>query len=179
MAVVAPTTDAVPLEKAVSSYFLDETEAGRRPALFAHLMSHPEISTRGVIAVMGFLVVMQLVLVFMTIGLGHWGNATAFAFGCMLVNWSWLAAIWREVRGARLTHPCCCAHAASSRVIRAPAAAPTPALAPASSIFTSFVASAGGPLRGWRGRGRLRGAVQQRRLAEPKQSGRPGPSGRS
>ena len=62
MTVVAPTTDAVPLEKAVSSYFLDETEAGPRPALFAHLMSHPEISTRGVIAVMGFLVVMQLVL---------------------------------------------------------------------------------------------------------------------
>ena len=57
MAVVAPTTDAVPLEKAVSSYFLDETEAGPRPALFAHLMSHPEISTRGVIAVMGFLTI--------------------------------------------------------------------------------------------------------------------------
>ena len=98
MAVVAPTTDAVPLEKAVSSYFLDETEAGPRPALFAYLMSHPEISTRGVIAGVVFLVVMQLVLSLMTIGLGVWGNAFAFAFACMLVNWGALAASWREVR---------------------------------------------------------------------------------
>ena len=48
----------------------------------------------------GFLIFLQLALVLMTIGLGTWGMCVGFAFGCMLVNWSWLAAIWREVRGA-------------------------------------------------------------------------------
>ena len=108
MAAVAPTNDAAPTTAAVplkrlSSYFLNEdsSDAGPRPALYAYLMSHPEISTRGVIAVMGFLVVMQLVLTLMTIGLGVWGNAAPFGFACMLVNWSTLAASWREVRDPR------------------------------------------------------------------------------
>ena len=116
MAAVAPN-DAVVLKKVVStrsSYFLDEQDAGPQPSLYTYLMNHPAVSARGVIALVGFLIVMLLVIVLMTLGLGMWGLGVGFAFAGMLVNWSLLAAIWREVRGARAASSC------ARRVTRAP-----------------------------------------------------------
>ena len=103
MAAVAPN-DAVVLKKVVStrsSSFLDEQDAGPR-ALYTYLMNHPHpFRLATVIALVGVLIVMLLVIVLMTLGLGMWGLGVGFAFAGMLVNWSLLAAIWREVGRAR------------------------------------------------------------------------------